>query len=177
VGVSITMGVMAQPVTTGIEAPAFEAFFHEHHEPLLRVLYLSTGDRHEAEDLAQEAFVRVYERWDRVRTLGDPRGYLYRTALNLRRSRLRRLTVAARRLVGGRSELAADPADATGSRDEVRRALAALPDGQREALLLCEWLEMTDVEAGSALGISAGAVRVRLSRSRAAMRRELRGDE
>jgi RNA polymerase sigma-70 factor (sigma-E family) len=171
------MVAMAEPLATGIEARSFESFFHEHHEPLLRALYLATGDRHEAEDLAQEALVRVYERWDRVRTLGDPRGYLYRTALNLRRSRLRRLAVAARRLVGGRPALGADPAEATESRDEVRRALAALPDGQREALVLCEWLEMTDVEAGSALGISPGAVRVRLTRARAAMRRELRGDQ
>jgi RNA polymerase sigma-70 factor (sigma-E family) len=169
------MVAMAEPVATGVEAPTFEGFFHQHHEPLLRVLYLATGDRHEAEDLAQEAFVRMLERWDRVRGLDDPRGYLCRTALNLRRSRLRRLAVAARRLVG-RPAFAPDPAEAAGSRDEVRRALAALPDGQREALVLCEWLEMTDAETAAVLGISAGAVRVRLTRARANMRRELRGE-
>jgi RNA polymerase sigma-70 factor (sigma-E family) len=170
------MVAMAEPVAAGVEAPTFEGFFLQHHEPLLRVLYLATGDRHEAEDLAQEAFVRMFERWDRVRRLEDPRGYLYRTALNLRRSRLRRLAVAARRLVGGRSEDAPDPAQAAGERDELRRALATLPDGQREALVLCEWLEMTDAEAGSVLGISPGAVRVRLTRARATMRRELGGE-
>jgi RNA polymerase sigma-70 factor (sigma-E family) len=170
------MVAMAEPVAAGVEAPTFEGFFHQQHEPLLRVLYLATGDRYEAEDLAQEAFVRMFERWDRVRRLEDPRGYLYRTALNLRRSRLRRLAVAARRLVGGRSEDAADPAQAAGERDELRRALATLPDGQRDALVLCEWLEMTDSEAGAVLGISPGAVRVRLTRARATMRRELGGE-
>jgi RNA polymerase sigma-70 factor (ECF subfamily) len=79
-------------------------------------------------------------------------------------------------VVGGRQEVGADPAEATGSRDEVRRALAALPDGQREALVLCEWLEMTDAETAAVLGISAGAVRVRLTRARSNMRRELRGE-
>jgi RNA polymerase sigma-70 factor (ECF subfamily) len=171
------MVAMAEPVATGVEAPTFEGSFHLHHEPLLRVLYLATGDRHEAEDLAQEPFVRMFERWDRVRGLEDPRGYLYRTALNLRRSRLRRLAIAARRLAGGRADVASDPAETAGERDELRRALATLPDGQREALVLSEWLEMTDAEAGAVLGISAGAVRVRLTRARAAMRRELRGEE
>jgi RNA polymerase sigma-70 factor (sigma-E family) len=169
------MVVMAEPVAAGVEAPTFEGFFHQHHEPLLRVLYLATGDRHEAEDLAQEAFVRMFERWDRVRRLEDPRGYLYRAALNLRRSRIRRLAVAGKRLVGGRPETTADPADVAGERDELRRALATLPDGQREALVLCEWLEMTDAEAGGVLGISTGAVRVRVSRARANLRRVLGG--
>lgn len=41
---------------------AFEDFFGDQHERLLRAMYLATGDRHEAEDLAQEAFVRIYER-------------------------------------------------------------------------------------------------------------------
>jgi RNA polymerase sigma-70 factor, ECF subfamily len=171
------MVVMAEPVATGIEAPTFEAFFHEHHEPLLRALYLATGDRHEADDLAQEAFVRMLERWDRIRTLEDPRRYLFRTALNLRRSRLRRLAVAARRLTPGRPDLAEDHAEAAGAGQDLRRAMASLPDGQREALILCEWLEMTDAEAGAILDVSPGAVRVRLSRARESLRRELRGDE
>jgi RNA polymerase sigma factor (sigma-70 family) len=121
--------------------------------------------------------VRVYERWERVRRLEDPVGYLYRTALNLRRSRLRRLAVAARRLVAGRPEAETDPAQAAGERDALRRALGGLPGGQREALVLVEWLDMTDAEAGRVLGVSPGAVRVRVSRARVALRPILRGDE
>ena len=48
-----------------------------------------TGDRVEAEDIAQEALVRVYERWGQVGGMDSPTGYLYRTAMNLARSRLR----------------------------------------------------------------------------------------
>ena len=75
------MAVMSEPVVEE-RAEAFEDFFHAHHERLLRAMYLATGDRHEAEDLAQEAFVRILERWERVRGLDYPVGYLYRTALN-----------------------------------------------------------------------------------------------
>ena len=159
------------------QAPPFEGFFDQHYERLLRVLYLATGDRHEAEDLAQDAFVRVYERWDKIAGLERPDGYLYRTALNLRRSRLRRLAVATRKLLGGRqSEEVADPASQSDERDAIRRALAALPAGQREAVVLVEWLGMTDAEASEVLGISPVAVRVRISRARPTLREHLRGE-
>ena len=58
----------------------------------------------------------------------------------------------------------------------MHRALAALSDGQREAVVLVEWLGMTDVRAGEVLGVSAGAVRTRLHRARAALRELLRGE-
>jgi RNA polymerase sigma-70 factor (sigma-E family) len=166
---------MAEPVA--IQAGArFEDFFGEHHERLLRALYLATGDRHEADDLAQEAFVRLYERWDRVRDTENPAGYLYRTALNLRRSRLRRLAVASRHLLRLAPREHPDPISATDDRDAIRRALASLPEGQREAVILCEWLEMTDAEAAVVLGTTPGAVRARCTRGRQALLRELRGE-
>jgi RNA polymerase sigma-70 factor (ECF subfamily) len=170
------MSLMAEPVAEEASPSSFEDFFDAHHERLLRAMYLATGDRHEADDLAQEAMVRVYERWDRVRQLDDPVGYLYRTALNLRRSRLRRLAIAARRLLPGGPKPETDPVQSADERDALRRALAALPEGQREAVVLVEWLGMTDADAGAVLGISPGAVRVRLTRARAALRPILRGD-
>jgi RNA polymerase sigma-70 factor (ECF subfamily) len=81
------MAVMSEPIVEE-RTETFEDFFLAHHERLLRAMYLATGDRPEAEDLAQEAFVRILERGGRVRGLKDPVGYLYRTALNARRSRL-----------------------------------------------------------------------------------------
>jgi len=158
-------------------AQAFEDFFDAHYERLLRVLYLSTGNRHEAEDLAQDAFVRVYERWSRVGGIENPAGYLYRVALNARRSRLRRVRVAAAKALRLRPEPPPDPHDAAEDRLTVRRALATLPDGQREAVVLVEWLDLTDAEAGQVLGCTPGAVRTRLHRARSALRDLLRGDE
>ena len=89
---------MTEPAVAKAErVGTFEDFFRAHYERLLRTMYLTTGDRHEAEDLAQDAMARVYERWDRVSGTEDPVGYVYRVALNARRSRLRRISLAARK--------------------------------------------------------------------------------
>ena len=66
---------------------------------------------------------------------------------------------------------------AADDRDAIRGALRTLPAKQRDALILCDWLGMTDAEAGAALRISPGAVRVRLHRARAALRPLLRGED
>jgi RNA polymerase sigma factor (sigma-70 family) len=155
----------------------FEDFFHANYERLLRAMYLATGNRHEAEDLAQDAMARVLERWDRVRSVEDPIGYMFRVALNRRRSLLRRLTVAVSKAPGTQRETSDDPTTAVDERDAIRRALAELPPSQREALILSDWLGMTDDQAGKALRISAGAVRTRLHRARAAMRQALGGPD
>ncbi len=110
---------------------SFEDFFAECYEPLLRALYLVTGDSYEAEELAQEACFRVYGRWERLQGTANPRGYAYRAALNMRRSRLRRLATAARRTFR-RDE--PDALRSVDERDAIRRALAAIPVSQREAL-------------------------------------------
>src|SRR3954467_10537502 len=78
----------------------FEEFFRGEFERLFQVLYLSTGSRVEAEELAQEAMARAYERWDRVYGMDSPAGYVYRTAFNLNRRRLRRETIRPRRWFG-----------------------------------------------------------------------------
>jgi RNA polymerase sigma-70 factor, ECF subfamily len=169
------MAVMVEAVEAE-HTQAFEDFFDAQYERLLRVLFLATGDRHEAEDLAQEAFVRVYERWPRVERLENPAGYLYRVALNARRSRLRRIRVAGAKALRLRPEPPADPQEAAEDRLSVRRALATLPAGQREAVVLVEWLGLTDAQAGEVLGLTPGAVRTRLHRARSALRDLLRGD-
>jgi RNA polymerase sigma-70 factor (ECF subfamily) len=60
-------------------------------------LCLVTGNRQEAEEIAQDAFLKLWERWDRVARLDDPTGFLFRTAMNLFRNRVRRAGVAARK--------------------------------------------------------------------------------
>src|ERR1700726_2522667 len=109
----------------------FEEFFRAEHVRLLRALFLVTGTAHEAEDLMQEAFVKVWERWDRVGAMDDPTGYLYRTAMNTFRSRARRAAVAARRAFAFG---APDPFEAVEAKDEAARALATLTRRQRLAL-------------------------------------------
>jgi RNA polymerase sigma-70 factor (ECF subfamily) len=153
------------------EAPAFDEFFLAEHERLFQALYLLTGDRSEADDLAQEALLRAYERLDRVGSINSPVGYVYRTALNLYRSRLRTLVVRARRAFA--SLPTEDFSGSVAANHDVRRALAQLPRGQREALILVEWLGLGSEEAGRVLGIDASSVRGRLHRGRASLRDQL----
>lgn len=155
----------------------FEEFFHANYERLLRAMYLATGDRHEAEDLAQDVMARAYERWDRIRETRDPVGYVFRVALNRRRSLLRRLAVAVRKSPRPDADRSIDPMSSVDDRDAIRRALEALPNNQRETLVLCDWLGMTDAQAGHVLRISAGAVRTRLHRARTTMRESLGGPD
>ena len=75
-------GQMESIVTSeATERPvAFEGFFEAERSRLLRALYLLAGNREEAEEVLQESFVAVWERWDKVGAMEDPTGYLHRTA-------------------------------------------------------------------------------------------------
>jgi DNA-directed RNA polymerase specialized sigma24 family protein len=73
---------------------SFEVFFESERVRLHRGLFAITGSRQEAEDISQEAFLRVWERWDRVGVLDEPVGYLHRTAMNVFRDRRRRLVAS-----------------------------------------------------------------------------------
>ena len=75
----------------------FEAFFDREKTRLFQALCVVTRNRFEAEELTQEAFIAVYERWDRVGAMDDPTGYLFRTAMNTFRSWRRRSALAAKR--------------------------------------------------------------------------------
>ena len=110
----------------------FESFFTDHYARLARALYLLTSDRAEAEDLAQDAMARVFERWDRVGAMDAPDGYVYRTAMNLYRKRLRRLEVRSRREPDSTSP---DPLAAAEARAEIHRALQSLTADQRMAVV------------------------------------------
>jgi RNA polymerase sigma factor (sigma-70 family) len=153
-------------------ARTFEEFFRKEHPRLYRTLLLVTGDRGEADDLAQEAMARVYERWDRVGTAGSPVGYLYRTAFNLNRRRIRRLALR-RRADRLESRPQAEP-HSVEDRQDVIRAVASLPLPLREAVVLVEWLDLDTAEAGRILGIEPVSVRGRLYRAREMLRAVLR---
>ncbi len=147
----------------------FEAFFDAEYERLLRTMYLLCRDVEEARDLAQEAMARAFERWDRVRSAERPSAYLYRIAFNLRRSALRRAAVALRHRAGEPAGQV-DPGEIAERRDELLRALRALPRGQLEALLLVAWTGLSSEEAAAVLGIDPASVRGRVHRARLALR-------
>jgi len=149
---------------------SFEELFETERERLFRALLLITHDAAEAEDLMQEAFVRVLERWDRVGTLEDPVGYLFKTALNLRRSAIRHAMTAAARSIHPTTHR--DPIDRILDRDDAMRSLALLTKRQRAAVVVTELLGYSSEEAGEILGIRAGTVRMLTSQARAALREQ-----
>jgi RNA polymerase sigma factor (sigma-70 family) len=156
------------------DAPSFEAFFVDWHLPLYRALWLVTRNRHEAEEIMQDAFVRVWERWNRVRAMDRPEAYLFRTAMNVHRSRMRRALTALRRTIG---VLPGDDAIANvEERDAIVRAMGRLTPAQRAAVVLVDLVGMSSAEAAAALGVRPPTVRVLAARGRALLRDEM-GEE
>lgn len=156
---------------TSVEELSFRWFFETNYQPLCQALCLLTGDPVEAEELAQEAMTRTLERWERIEKMDSPAGYAYRTAMNLNRKRIRRILVRARRSIADTPT--ADHSARVGDRQDIRQALAAIPSGEREALVLVDWLQMSAKEAGQVLEIAPGSVRVRVHRGRAKLREQL----
>ena len=159
----------AKPVAGAL---AFETFFEREKEGLYGALCLVTRNRFEAEELTQDAFVRLLERWDRVGAMEDPRGYLYRTAMNGVRSRYRRSLLAAKRVLGvapGNDAIAA-----VDERDATMRALADLSPQQRAAVVLVDLLDFSSEDAARVLGIRSSTVRMHASRAHKALKETMR---
>jgi RNA polymerase sigma-70 factor (ECF subfamily) len=154
----------------GQSASPFEAFFHREAKRLHQALFAITGDRHEAEEVTQEAFVRVWGRWDHVSQLADPTGYLYRTALNYLRSQRRRTMRAAQRAF---TRASVDELAGAEARDVVARAMRAATIRQRTALVLTELLEFSSQEAATIMSVAPSTVRNLALQGRSAMKRAL----
>lgn len=160
-----------EPVQAG--ESTFEAFFRGEHPRLKQALFAVTGSDAEAEEIAQEALLRVWERWDRVSRMENPTGYLYRTALNAHRSRLRSAARSLRRAgqrVRARDE---DRLRDVEEEDRVSRAMSQLPLRQRSAIVLVEFLQFDSTEAGAILGVSPTTVRNLAAQARANLKRSL----
>ena len=100
---AIVHAAPADASEVGDHASTFEAFVDGETARFHGALRLLTRDRGEAEDLMHDAYLEVWERWHHVRSLEDPTGHLYRTAMNLYRKRLRRAAVAIRHAIRPRA--------------------------------------------------------------------------
>jgi RNA polymerase sigma-70 factor, ECF subfamily len=147
--------------------PTFEEFFGTEHARLFGALCFITGDRDEAEEIMQDAFLRLWERWDQLR-LDDASAYLFRTAMNMFRNRYRRTALSLRKTL---AIAPSNDAFATvDDRDMVVRTLRDLTADQRAAVLLMGYVGLTSVEAGQMLGMRSSTVRTLATRARAAIR-------
>lgn len=156
----------------------WEEVYAGQYRRLVALVVVVAGSRVEAEEAVQEAFVRALGLTGRRAVVDDPEGWLYRVAVNVARSRWRRLLVA-RRVAERVPPETADPDGPHGLTDSrlvLLAALRRLPFGQREALAL-HYLADLPVEAVAVrVGVPIGTVKARLSRGRSALARLLSED-
>jgi RNA polymerase sigma-70 factor (sigma-E family) len=149
---------------------SFQAYVRARSAALARVAYLLTGDRHAAEDLVQEALIRVAGRWPRVVAQGDPDPYvrrvLYHQHVSLwRRSRHRPMPVPDLP-----EAVTPDPAGALTRALTVRAALARLTPKQRAVLVLRYFEDRSEAEAAQLLSCSVGTIKSQTSKALARLR-------
>ncbi len=162
-------GEVVEFPTERVEAWArFDTFFEEEHDRLFKALYFVTGNRHDAEELMQDAFLSLWERWDEIGRIADPTGYLFRVALNGFRMRRRRATMAVRKVVPipERRDAFLDAE----MRADVRQLLLEVSPRQRAALVLVDLLGYPAEQAASILGVRPSTVRVLATQGRHALR-------
>jgi RNA polymerase sigma-70 factor (ECF subfamily) len=155
--------------TRNVEAWArFDTFFQEEHERLFKALYFVTGNRQDAEELMQDAFLKLWERWGSINEIEDPTGYLFRVALNGFRMRRRRAAMSIRKVipVPETRDLFLDAE----MRTDVRAMLLGLTPRQRTALLLVDLLGYSSEQAGGILGVRPATVRALATHGRRALR-------
>jgi RNA polymerase sigma-70 factor (sigma-E family) len=151
----------------------FERFAAEASDALFRTGYLMTGDVRDTEDLVQETFLRVAQRWGRVRSMDYPAAYARRILVNLvlRGAGPRSLQKSELGPQAAATETADENA-AQALRDvddlaEFRWALAQLPARQRAVLVLRYWADLPVAEVAGILGCSASTVTSTASRAAA----------
>jgi RNA polymerase sigma-70 factor (sigma-E family) len=148
-----------------------EAFIAAESPRLVGLLALYVGDAGLAEELAQEALIRLCQHWPRVRRMERPAGWLTRVALNLARSSWRRKAAERRALArcGPPMQESLDPDVALTL--AVRQAVAALPERQRRALVLRYYAQRSVEEAAADMGCAEGTVKSLTSKAIASLRR------
>jgi RNA polymerase sigma factor (sigma-70 family) len=147
----------------------FATFFAEEYRGLFKALYFVTGNRADAAELMQDAFLKLWERWDQIDRIADPGGYLFRVALNGFRMRARAAIRATRRLVPIASS--SDPFDEIDLRQDVRSMLLDLSPRQRAALVLLDMYGYGSEEAARIMGIRPSTVRALATQGRAVLRK------
>lgn len=160
------------------QAPTWEEIVREHSARVYRLAYRLTGNRHDAEDLTQETFIRVFRSLDSY-VPGTFEGWLHRITTNLfldqarRRKRIRMDATGDETAQWPSGDQLGSPERAYehGNLDsDVQRALDALPPEYRAAVVLCDIEGLSYEEIAVTLGIKLGTVRSRIHRARARLR-------
>ena len=167
----------ATPLPTDART-AVVVLYRQHHDSLVRLAALVAPDPSAAEDLVQDAFLRLHRTWSRV----DPDravGYVRTTIVNLARGQARRSAVVRRFASTQRDDDLVDSAEDSAMGHErrkiIRAAIRRLPARQRECLVLRHYAGLTESEIATELGISIGSVRKHTHRAMRALDTRLEG--
>ena len=167
------------------DVAAFERLVRAHQEVAFRTAWVVSGRADDAEDAAQEAFVKAFAAMPRFRAGAAFRPWLLtivaNEARNRRRSASRREALVLRLADSGRPGDAAPSPESAVLADERRRSLldgmVRLPDHDREVIALRYLLDLSEAEAAAVLGVPVGTVKSRLSRAVVRLRTELGAGE
>ncbi|MGZ8598437.1 MAG: RNA polymerase sigma factor [Actinomycetota bacterium] len=163
---------------SGRREGSLEDLYVRHAPEAVRLAFLLTSDGALAEDITQDAFIRVAGRFRHLRSPGAFDAYLRRTVVNLcmshhRRRRLERTYLERERTRPGR---AAEQPDLE-SRDELRRAMQSLPMRQRAAVALRYYADLPEQQVAEALGCSVSAARSLVFRAMETLRTTIGSEE
>jgi RNA polymerase sigma-70 factor (sigma-E family) len=152
-------------VDDGAAATEFQDFFERHYAELARLAHLLTGESDAADDLAADALLAMWHRWDRVRAAEHPVAYARGVVANLARTRIRSAMRERRRiaLFWPHSEEKADDPDIPAVLD-MQEALRRLPFRKRACVVLRHAFDLSERDTALALGISIGTVKSQTSR-------------
>ncbi|MED7949715.1 MULTISPECIES: SigE family RNA polymerase sigma factor [unclassified Streptomyces] len=163
------------PATAGGPGPReldFEGFAATRWRRLVRTAYLLTGDYHEAEDVVQATFAKVFRNWSRISRLEEPDAYIHRALVNnnLSRHRRRRVRQLLVPVLPDRASTAGGGHGGVEERSVLLQALAELPPRQRAVVVLRYWEDMSEGQVAEVLDCSPGNVKSQASRGLAKLR-------
>ena len=155
----------------------FEADALPHMRSLFGTAYRMTGNRHDAEDLVQETYLRAYRGFDRFEPGTDIRAWLFTILYRTRTDAFRRKGRSPRtvELADEGGPAVPPPQDALSAEGDLSRALSRIPETFRAAVVLRDVEEFSYDEIARILGIPIGTVMSRIHRGRGLLRQALRG--
>lgn len=145
---------------------------HSRRDRLYRAVALAVGDAGLAAEAIDEAMARAYARWDRIEAYSSPEGWVYRVAINVARSALRKTRREDLWELPPEEAVADDHPDL-----ELRAAIGRLPVKFRSVVVARYLLDWSTADTARALGIPEGTVKVRLKRALSRLAEDLEGAE
>lgn len=146
-----------------MDVAEFESWYRHEHDRVVNSLYLISGSVDAAREATDEAFARAAAHWSRVRHMASPAGWTFRVALNVLRREMRRRTREADAV----RRSSTDDAFVTQSADpDLWRAVTALPERQRQVVVLRYVADLPEAEIAAALGVTRGTVASNLAHAR-----------